>query len=81
MSDLLKIPGVGKNMEKHFFDIGIKSVEDLKGKDPQKLFEESCKAEGCMIDRCVLYVYRLAVYYAQNDVHEAEKLKWWNWKD
>jgi len=33
------------------------------------------------VDRCVLYVYRLAVYFAENETHEPEKLKWWNWKD
>lgn len=81
MSDLRKIPGVGKNMEQHLFDIGIKSLEDLKGKNPDELFEESCLKAGCKIDRCVLYVYRLAVYFAENDVHDEYKLKWQNWKD
>ena len=32
-------------------------------------------------EKCVLYVFRLAVYYANNEVHEPEKLKWWYWKD
>ena len=81
MSDLRKIPGVGKNMEQHLFDIGIKSLEDLKGRNPEELFEESCVKVGCKIDRCVLYVYRLAVYFAENDVHDEYKLKWQNWKD
>ncbi|HBE04968.1 MAG TPA: hypothetical protein DCY85_00570 [Firmicutes bacterium] len=30
---------------------------------------------------CVLYVYSCAVYYASNERHDQEKLKWWNWKD
>ncbi len=81
MSDLTKIPGIGKNMEKHLFDIGINSIEDLKNKDPEELYKLSCIKNGGYIDRCVLYVYRLAVYYAENDVYEADKLKWWNWKD
>jgi hypothetical protein len=29
----------------------------------------------------VLYVFRCAVYYASNSVHDQERLKWWNWKD
>jgi len=81
MSDLIKIPGVGPDMEQHLIDIGIKSIEDLKGKNAEELFEKSCQHAGCRIDRCVLYVYRLAVYYAENEVHEKQKLKWWNWKD
>jgi hypothetical protein len=33
------------------------------------------------VDRCVLYVFRCAVYYANNKTHDPELLKWWNWKD
>jgi Pathogenicity locus len=33
------------------------------------------------VDRCVLYVFRAAVYFASNKKHDEEKLKWWNWKD
>ncbi|NQU25233.1 MAG: pathogenicity locus, partial [Candidatus Nealsonbacteria bacterium] len=28
-----------------------------------------------------LYVFRCAVYFASNATHDAELLKWWNWKD
>ena len=56
MSDLTKIPGVGKNMEKHLFDIGINSIEDLKNKNPEELYKLSCIKNGGYIDRCVLYV-------------------------
>lgn len=81
MSDLTNIPGVGKDMEQHFFDIGIRTVDDLKGKNPEELYEKACLVKGCVIDRCVLYVFRLAVYFAENDIHDSEKLKWWYWKD
>jgi hypothetical protein len=36
---------------------------------------------GVLIDRCQLYVYRCAVYYAGTPGPDPEKLKWWNWKD
>jgi Pathogenicity locus len=29
----------------------------------------------------MLYIFRSAVYYASNDSHDPELLKWWNWKD
>jgi hypothetical protein len=35
--DLQKIPGVGKSIARDLRNIGIKSVADLKGKDPEKL--------------------------------------------
>jgi hypothetical protein len=31
--------------------------------------------------RCVLYVFRCAVYFATEKVHDEELLKWWNWQD
>jgi len=80
-NDLKNIPGVGKNMERHFFNIGIFTIEDLIGKDAEELYERDCLQKGFQEDRCVLYVYRLAVYYANNDIHDPEKLKWWNWKE
>lgn len=80
-NDLKNIPGIGKNMEQHFFDIGIFTIDDLIGKNPEDLFLKDCLVKGFKDDRCVLYVFRLAVYYANNDVHEPEKLKWWNWRD
>lgn len=80
-NDLKNIPGVGKNMEQHFFNIGIFTIDDLIGKNPEELFLKDCSVKGFQDDRCVLYVFRLAVYYANNSVREPEKLKWWYWKD
>lgn len=61
--------------------IGIGKVSDMKGKDPEQLYRELEARVGRHIDRCVLYAFRCAVYYASNDEHDPEKLKWWNWKD
>ncbi len=80
-SDLKVIPGIGENIEKHLRNIGIETVEDLKGKDPEELYLKDCMFKGFQEDRCILYVFRLAVYYAENEKHEPEKLKWWYWKD
>lgn len=80
-SDLQIIPGIGENIEQHLRNIGIETVEDLKGKDPEELYLKDCMFKGFQEDRCILYVFRLAVYYAENEKHEPEKLKWWYWKD
>ncbi len=61
--------------------IGITRVAQLKGRDPQALYDKLCAHTGAVHDRCVLYVFRCAVYYASNARHDPEKLKWWNWKD
>jgi hypothetical protein len=81
MTDLKTIPGIGKNMEQHLNDLGYHCVEDLAGQDAEEMYERECVQAGAMVDRCALYVYRLAVYYAENGAHDPEKLKWWNWKD
>ena len=80
-SDLKNILGVGNNIEQHLMNIGYDSIESLKGQSPEEMFARDCAYKGFQEDRCLLYVYRLAVYYAENDVHDPEKLKWWNWKD
>ena len=80
-TDLQTIPGVGKQMEQRLLALGYTSVAQLKGADPEELYVRDGVQAGCPVDRCVLYVYRLAVYFAENKTHEAEKLKWWNWKD
>ncbi|MFC1781541.1 helix-hairpin-helix domain-containing protein [Planctomycetota bacterium] len=76
-----QIPGVGKSISRDFKDIGIKSVSDLIGKNPEKLYQKLCDYKAAPVDRCMLYVFRCAVYYATNDRHDPDLLKWWNWKD
>ncbi len=80
---LTSIPGVGKSIAQDLVNIGIQKVSDLKGQNPQWLFDQSNKFAGVVQDRCLLYVFRCAVYYAETDERkrDKEKLKWWNWKD
>ena len=81
MSELRQIPGVGPDMERHLNALGVHSLADLRTQDAETLYARDCALHGGRLDRCVLYVYRLAVYYAQTDTPEPEKLKWQNWKD
>lgn len=81
MCNLQKIPGVGKNMEQHLIQLGYHNIESLKNADPEELYAHDTILHGGQLDRCVLYVYRLAVYFAQTDTPDPEKLKWWRWKD
>lgn len=80
-SPLEVIPGVGPAAAGDFHRLGIFDVPDLKGRDPQALFDKLIEIDGHPHDRCVLYVIRAAVYYASTTRHDPEKLKWWNWKD
>lgn len=80
-TDLTNIPGVGEKMAQHLMNIGITCIDDLKGRDPYDVYMQDCEYKGFTEDRCALYVYRLAVYFAENEIHDPEKLKWWYWKD
>jgi len=75
------IPGVGFVLAGELRSIGINSCGDLVGADAKVLYEKLCDFKSMHVDRCVLYVFRCAVYYASNDEHDPELLKWWNWKD
>ena len=81
VSELEEIPGVGPSIAADLHRIGITRVVQLKNADPQQLFERVNRDQGVAMDRCLLYVFRCAVYYASNVRHKPEKLKWWNWKD
>ena len=83
MGELQKIPGIGKTGEQDLMKLGYTTIESLRGADPEEMYERECIEKGVKVDRCVLYVYRCAVYYANTPEAERnpEKLKWWNWKD
>jgi len=78
---LQEIPGVGPSLSQMLFDLGYSSVPELNGEDPEAMYQRLIEHEGAHVDRCVLYVFRCAVYYASNSQHESEKLKWWSWKN
>ena len=80
-TDLCAIPGVGPNMKQHMIRLGYHWVEDLKQANPEEMYQQDCILHGGQLDRCVLYVYRLAVYFATTPNPELQKLKWWYWKE
>jgi hypothetical protein len=65
------------------WNIGIRKISDLSGNDPERLYDMSNAFVGTIQDKCLLYVFRCAVYYAGTPIEEQEqeKLLWWNWKD
>ncbi|MBN2489150.1 MAG: helix-hairpin-helix domain-containing protein [Methanosarcinaceae archaeon] len=81
LKDLQQIPGVGRKISEDLWDMGFHSVRDLKDQDPEELYLRLCAQKGMHIDRCILYVFRCAVYYASNTEYDSELLKWWNWKE
>ncbi|MBU1230349.1 MAG: helix-hairpin-helix domain-containing protein [Proteobacteria bacterium] len=81
LKDLRRIPGVGKSIAVDFWNLGLRSVDDLRGRDPQALYADMEALAGRHVDRCMLYVFRCAVYFAETPAPDPELLHWWSWKD
>ena len=80
MSALREIPGVGRETVLDLLALGVTRVEQLVGADPEALFARLAAYQGGSTDRCNLYVYRCAVYWAEGG-RDPELLRWWAWKD
>lgn len=78
---LREIPGVGKEIAQDLLQLGVRSVGHLRGKDPERLYRRHCLQKGGPVDRCMLYVFRCATYYASTRRPNPELLRWWNWSD
>ena len=69
-------------MAGHLEALGVTCVEEMVGKDPEALYTlDQARFPGEKLDRCCLYVYRLAVAFAEGRADTAEKQKWWYYKD
>ena len=81
MSELRKIPNVGKQTEQDLIAMGYRSIESLRGKRAEELYAEECRLRGFELDRCQLYIYRALEYYLNTKNPDPQKCKWWFWKD
>lgn len=79
--DFRRIPGVGVSIAQDLWQLGFRSVAELRGQDAEEMYERLCELQGVRVDRCMLYVFRCAIYFASEPDPDPEKLKWWNWKD
>lgn len=75
------IPGVGKACSLDFWNIGLRSINDLAQQNPRVLYDRLNTISGIEHDMCMLYTFRCAVYFASEKNPDNEKLKWWYWKD
>jgi hypothetical protein len=79
--ELRRIPGIGPSLARDLRLLGFGSIAALRGADPQAMYDRLCELTGAHQDRCVLYTFRCAVYFASAAVHDPELLLWWAWKD
>lgn len=81
LRDFQRIPGIGPSMADDLWELGYRSVAELRDEEPEAMYQRLCELSGAHVDRCVLYVFRCAVYFASNEARDPALLKWWNWSD
>ena len=81
LKELQSLPSVGPSIAVDLYELGIRSVAALGRKDPERLYTRHCEQKGMVVDRCVLYTFRCAVYAARTQTPRKDLLLWWNWKD
>lgn len=81
LKDLQRIPGVGRQVAEDLWALGYRAVHELAGQDPEAMYDALCEQSRSIVDRCMLYVFRCAVYFASHTTHDPELLKWWRWKE
>lgn len=70
---LTDLPNIGPAMEKDLESIGIKTPQQLVGKDPLKLYRGLCRTSGVRRDPCVLDVFMSVTSFMNGD----EPRPWW----
>lgn len=76
---LQDLVSVGPAMVRDFELMGIRSVAELRRRNPEKLYERLCRVTGKAHDICCLDVFRAAVAQARNPRLPAERCQWWYW--
>lgn len=75
------LPGVGKAISLDLWELGYRSLEDIKKEDPEDMYLRLEELAGKHVDRCMLYVFRCVVYCVNHEQRNPQLEKWWNWKD
>jgi hypothetical protein len=72
---LTDLPNIGPSLAADLELIGIKTPNDLKGKDPKKLYDTLCEKSGAIHDPCVLDVFMSITEF----MNGGEAKVWWDY--
>ena len=73
MARLQQIPNVGPKMASALFKLGVMSLGDTAGKDPDEMYYELCAIDAKKHDPCVRDVFAAVVSYAEG----SPARPWW----
>lgn len=74
-SELTEIPNVGPAVARTLERLGVGGVDDLRGRDPQELFDRLCRLDGRRHDPCLLDTFAAVVDYADG----GPPRPWWEY--
>ncbi len=75
---LKRIPGMDVATVRDLLDIGLREIEELRGRAPEALFE-AIRTLRPQAPRERLYALRMAVYYAETEQPDPALLQPWKW--
>ena len=70
---------VGAAMLQDFELLGIRTVGQLAGRNPARLYQKLCRLTGERVDICCQDVFSAAIAQARNPLLPAEQCRWWYW--
>ena len=70
---------IGPAALKDFDLLGVTSLDDLAGRDPQELYDALCRLKGQKVDICCLDFMHCAVAQARNPHLPPEQRDWFWW--
>ena len=73
LAKLTDLPNIGPAMAKDFELLGIRKAEQLKGRDPLRLYNELSKKTKTRQDPCVLDTFISVVRFLEGD----QPKPWW----
>ncbi len=80
-SPLMRIPRMDVRVVRDLLDIGIRELYQLQGRSPEALFEDVKAKKKEVIPEHRLPYVRMAVYFAENEEPEPDKLHPSVWMD
>lgn len=72
-SALMRIPRMDVAAARNLLDIGIREIYQLQGRAPEVLFDEA-KSKAVELPEDRIRYFRMAVYYAESDAPEQNRL-------
>ena len=73
LAPLTAIPNVGPAVARRLLALGVTDPKDLRGADPEDLFERSAASAGHPEDPCLLDTFTAAVAFAET----GDDRPWW----